>query len=368
VQVFSAENTTAIRGKGFDGVVVDEAAHMPGEVWSLVLRPALSERQGWATFFSTPKGFNWFFEGFEAAGEGSGSSRWQRPTSENKMVPEEEIALARRQMRDAEFRQEYLAEFTALGNMRFEPGVLDVHAARCRPPLGAEALPEAIRGVPGVQVWQLPQPGVQYVMYTDTSEGLPGQDPASTVLLDPRTLTHVASVHGTFEPGALAAYSARMGAFYNYAMWGVERNNHGHAVILAAREVLRYTRLWYTEDRPPTMRQELDGNRPPERAGFLVTNLTKHAIIDQMVQEVESYRLTSWDKDFWLECRWLEVKPGGKVAAVDGAHDDRVMSMAGAIRMARIPGITNRREILPQDLTTLVVSSSSTGSGSGWKW
>lgn len=372
IQVFSAENATAMRGKGFGGAVVDEAAHMPGEVWSLTLRPALSERQGWALFISTPSGFNWFYDGWLRAESDPISARWQRPTADNPLVPAAEIELARGEMRPAEFRQEYLADFTALGNMRFDPEIIDAHAARCkdRPPLPLSVLPNSLRTIPGIKVWELPVPGRAYVMYTDTSEGIPGLDPACTNIMDPTRQIHVATIHGPFEPGTMAGYSAQAGEAYGMALWGVERNNHGHAVLLAAREVIRYSRIWYTEDRQATATQERAGVRPPERPGFLVTTSSKHVLIDLLDEEMKAFRLTSWDSDFWLECRWMEIKGNGGVGAVEGAHDDRPMAMAGVLRMCRIPGITSQRgqrgAVEGAGLTNPFITSSSVAKGYRW--
>ncbi len=59
-QVKSADNPDSLRGAGLDGVVVDEAAYVKEEAWTEALRPALSDRRGWAMFISSPNGYNWF--------------------------------------------------------------------------------------------------------------------------------------------------------------------------------------------------------------------------------------------------------------------------------------------------------------------
>ena len=51
-----------MRGIYLDGGVLDEYAQMPSKAWSEVIRPALSDRQGWAVFIGTPKGRNAFYE------------------------------------------------------------------------------------------------------------------------------------------------------------------------------------------------------------------------------------------------------------------------------------------------------------------
>jgi hypothetical protein len=62
VQVRSAEDPQSLRGATLSGLVLDEAAQISREAWEVVLQPTLAVSQGWATFISTPKGLNWFYD------------------------------------------------------------------------------------------------------------------------------------------------------------------------------------------------------------------------------------------------------------------------------------------------------------------
>ncbi len=53
----SADNPDSIRGFGFHGIVLDEAAAVSAPVWNYVLRPTLAQTMGWAVFISTPMGW-----------------------------------------------------------------------------------------------------------------------------------------------------------------------------------------------------------------------------------------------------------------------------------------------------------------------
>lgn len=117
-QIKSAENPDSLRGSGLDGVVVDEAAYVKEEAWFESLRPALSDRIGWAMFISSPNGFNWFYKLFEQAGHTPGWARWQRPTWDNPYIDRAEIELARAELGGVIFRQEYGAEFLDIGSMK----------------------------------------------------------------------------------------------------------------------------------------------------------------------------------------------------------------------------------------------------------
>ncbi len=121
VTVKSADNPDALRGVGLDGVVLDEAAFMSEDAWTHGIRPALADRQGWAMFLTTPNGMNWVHGLFETAATSTGWARWQRPTSENPIVPASEIEAARRDMGPLLFSQEFMAEFVTAGAGLFKP-------------------------------------------------------------------------------------------------------------------------------------------------------------------------------------------------------------------------------------------------------
>lgn len=111
VTVKSADEPDSLRGEGLDGAVLDEAAFMVQDVWQEVIRPALSDRQGWAAFKSTPNGFNWFEELFRTAAIEHGYACWQRPTSDNPLVPQAELDAAKRDLGPLAFSQEFEANF-----------------------------------------------------------------------------------------------------------------------------------------------------------------------------------------------------------------------------------------------------------------
>jgi len=115
-QVKSADNPDSLRSEGLDLVVVDETAHMLrfSEAWEQALRPALSDRKGGALFISTPKGYNHFHELFKKAGNGENWAAYQHPTWDNPYIDPAEIEVAKLELPDLIFRQEYGAEFVQL--------------------------------------------------------------------------------------------------------------------------------------------------------------------------------------------------------------------------------------------------------------
>lgn len=113
--LLGAENPDSIRGIYLDGVVLDEFATMDPTAWTQVVRPALSDRKGWAIFISTPKGTNAFHKMYlTACKEENGD--WFAASfkaSETKIIAQSELDAARSTMTEAEYLQEYECDFSA---------------------------------------------------------------------------------------------------------------------------------------------------------------------------------------------------------------------------------------------------------------
>ena len=111
LQVKSAHDLGALRGEGLDRLVVDEAAFMREEAWTLELRPALADKKGDAYFFSTFDGENFFYDLYEVgqSDEHPDWMSWRFPTLANPFIDPQEIDAARRTLPQAEFEQEFEA-------------------------------------------------------------------------------------------------------------------------------------------------------------------------------------------------------------------------------------------------------------------
>ncbi len=113
IRLYGADNPDTLRGLALDGVVLDEVADMRPRVWSEVIRPALADRNGWATFIGTPKGHNEFYRIWQTA---QGREDWfslRLRASETGIVPQGELDSAREQMSDDQYAQEWETSFEA---------------------------------------------------------------------------------------------------------------------------------------------------------------------------------------------------------------------------------------------------------------
>ena len=113
VRLYGADNPDALRGIYLDGVVLDEYADMDPRVWSEVIRPALADRRGWAVFIGTPRGRNVFFETWRRAQDEPGWFAMMLKSSATGLIPEEELALARRDLSEEQYAQEFECSFDA---------------------------------------------------------------------------------------------------------------------------------------------------------------------------------------------------------------------------------------------------------------
>lgn len=113
IQCHGADNSESLRGLYFHGLVIDESASIKANVFGEIIRPTLSDKQGWCLFIGTPKGINFFHEMYQHALVTDGWGAMKLDVTTTQVLPEAELDEARRVMSDQQFRQEFLCDFTA---------------------------------------------------------------------------------------------------------------------------------------------------------------------------------------------------------------------------------------------------------------
>jgi len=112
----SGKNYQDLRIETLDGVVIDEYRQQPPELWTMVIRPMLSAKQGWASILSTPNGFDHFKDLYDFALEHEDEwGAFQAPSTEAPWWTPAEVASAKALMSEDEFAQEILADFREMG-------------------------------------------------------------------------------------------------------------------------------------------------------------------------------------------------------------------------------------------------------------
>lgn len=112
-QLFGADNYDALRGMYFDDVGLDEPADFPPDAWPTVIRPALADRKGRATFVGTSKGKNQFYDVWVKAGEDDEWFAQMLKASESGIVDQAELDAARSDMGENRYQQEFECSFDA---------------------------------------------------------------------------------------------------------------------------------------------------------------------------------------------------------------------------------------------------------------
>ncbi len=111
VRLFGADNPDALRGIYLDGVVLDEYGDMRPSLWGEVIRPLLTDRQGWASFIGTPKGKNHFHALALRAQREPDWFYQELKASETGIIPDAELADAQRAMTPEQYAQEFECAF-----------------------------------------------------------------------------------------------------------------------------------------------------------------------------------------------------------------------------------------------------------------
>jgi len=115
VKLYGADNYERMRGIYNDGVVIDEPAQIDPRAWPEVIRPTLSDHNGWATFIGTPQGRDWFYK-IDRAENGDLLPGWFRrvlKASETGIIPPAELESLRSGLSEEQYAQEFECSFEA---------------------------------------------------------------------------------------------------------------------------------------------------------------------------------------------------------------------------------------------------------------
>jgi len=116
IRIGSVNQVDSCVGRSYDLIIFDEAALTDGMgAFNVALRPTLDKPNSKALFISTPRGKNnWFSKLFDR-GFRDDFPEWfsvKATWKDNPRMTESDVAEARRSMSEAEFRQEYEADFS----------------------------------------------------------------------------------------------------------------------------------------------------------------------------------------------------------------------------------------------------------------
>lgn len=114
IYCLGADNPDSLRGMYLDGGVGDEYALFRPSVFTTIIRPALSDRNGWWVFASTPRGKNNFWKQWkDSISNPATNYSLLLKASESNLINPGELQSLREDMDAEEYAQEYECSFDA---------------------------------------------------------------------------------------------------------------------------------------------------------------------------------------------------------------------------------------------------------------
>lgn len=131
----------------------------------------------------------------------------------------------------------------------------------------------------------------------------------------------------------------KWGRDYKNSLLAVERNNHGHAVLLGLEEICHYPNLYREEIQT---RAVIGQDKKQAKLGWITDKISKPLMLDDLKYAIEGNsdedenhfapEFTVLDQVLLSECLTFE-EINGKYEAIEGKHDDGVIASAIAFQM-----------------------------------
>jgi hypothetical protein len=180
-------------------------------------------------------------------------------------------------------------------------------------------------------IYEDPLPGREYVLWADPAEGIERDgaaeddrpDYTAWGIIDRETGEDVAVSLSRIDPAETARQIDRWGRVYNNAQAVVERNNHGHAVlVLLGDERYGYPNLYEHDD---------------ERPGWLTTSANRTPMLDALDLAIREGAYVPIDPRMREQMKSFIITPKGKAEAAPGKHDDLVTGRAMGNQVRQLP-------------------------------
>lgn len=236
---------------------------------------------------------------------------------------------AAEQLSDAEFAQEYPADPVEAITMTGRPvfRAEDIHR---------QVLEPGTTGETGLVSYRPPEAGKVYVIGADVGEGLATSDWSSATVLERDSGEQMAQLRGRWAPDVYAAKLDRLARLYaskadpghpHPVIVAVERNNHGHAVLLRLIQL-------HGSVAPYTI-AHLVGTGVKKRAGWLTTSANRPVLVDQLEAALRTGAIRLHDASTVDQLSFFHYNDDGRPEATEGYHDDDVFALGIAWQVRR---------------------------------
>lgn len=178
-----------------------------------------------------------------------------------------------------------------------------------------------------LKIFEMPVRGHEYVIGGDVAEGLATGDYSVADVVDITTMNTVARWRGHCDPDRFGEILGALGCLYNYALIGVEVNNHGLTTVQKLRDTF-YTNLYKRE-----RGYDEDFEEPTSNLGWKTDVRTKRLAIDGLIKLIREGIVEDPDIVFVEEAFAYVRDDRGRMNAEEGEHDDTVMAKAIAYQL-----------------------------------
>ncbi|MFL6299943.1 MAG: terminase [Terriglobales bacterium] len=228
--------------------------------------------------------------------------------SPNQIAFRREMQANLQNLAPQEFAEDASSCFLASGDC-----VFDLEMIQRRLALVTDA--STLRDNGRLQIWFPPQRGREYIIGCDPAGGGASGDYACAEVIDRKSGMQCAELRGHWPPREFAARIAELATEYNRALLGVERNNHGHAVLAYLTSTRKYENLYCGNDQP----------------GWLTTNASRPRMLESFASALSEESSGIYSRALLDECKTFVRRENGTAGAAGGAHDDCIIAMAVAL-------------------------------------
>jgi hypothetical protein len=230
---------------------------------------------------------------------------------------------------DEQFKQEFpatpLEAFLTTGNGIFDNEFI-AERSRYLPKVISKPsdLPNELKIYWGnsLKIWLPKKLGEKYYIGVDASEGLK-QDYSVVEILDSQCRQVAEFRSNTVKPYKLAEVVNAIGKYFNNGFLVVEKASAGHTVLDRLRHDYKYLNMY--------KHKEYDyRGKAKKKIGFLTSEKSKSMIINDLVEVIETNNILINSKNVLEEMKVFVVN-GSKMGAMQGRHDDTIMSLAMAL-------------------------------------
>ena len=113
ISLFGAENPDSLRWLDLRWVIFDEYAQQPSNIYSEIVFPMINANWWWVTWIWTPKGKNAFYQLYQRALKDERFYTMLLRHTDTKLLTDEQIEDAKKEMTEEEFEQEYNCSWEA---------------------------------------------------------------------------------------------------------------------------------------------------------------------------------------------------------------------------------------------------------------